>query len=96
MVTIITKRTDIDVEIDMDNVQEIISSMDSNELAQVSKRIGLESSPEIPNSTTAHIPNSLDAEMKNEWWECAKRRYTLDQLEAKLGKTHELDGGHTR
>ena len=79
-VTTISK--DIDIDVDVDDIKGFIDELSTNQFTDVLNYMVQMSGQPTGGS---EIEDTLEMAMKGEWWELARKKYTLEQLENVLG-----------
>ena len=83
------KNTDVDIEIEFDDVMEYITDYASDsEIATIRKEIGEIEADEKERSNT--LEGSYVQEEKMILFELAAKKYTLEELEQRLGNKFDL------
>lgn len=70
--------TEVEVEIDFDDILKLIESCNENELKDIRRIVGSESNPDF-------IADNLYDEQKLQLLSVAMKKYNLEQLQDKLG-----------
>lgn len=77
-------RTDVEVDITMYDLKEILDSCNKSEIKDVLTHIRKK---KVEDN---YFGDSIEDSMKQEWWEEARKKFSLQQLEDKLGNRFNL------